>query len=351
MKILYGVCGEGFGHAFRALAVAEHLKERGHELLILTHDKAYEILKEKFNVLKIEGLGYVIEDNKIRKTRTFIYNIKNFPKNFLRRVEFKKIMKDFNPHICLTDFEPVSAYLAKIHRIPLISVDNEHVITSLRFKVPKRYLPYSLLTKNIVRAMTGRAKYLIVASFFDFVPKKKNVFVVPPVLRPDILSRKTEDGRKIVVYLSREDNSILDILKQIGERFVVFGYNVDRIEGNLEFKTREKFLDELVRCKAVISTAGFTLISEAIYLKKPFLALPIYGQLEQFLNAVYLKEAGFGDYNENLTKEDVENFLAHLGKYRETLKAYNPDYRKIFRVLDELLMKLDGRHKGFYFYF
>jgi len=351
MRILYGVCGEGYGHAFRALAVAEHLEKKGHELLILTYGKAYEILKEKFKVVRIEGLNYVVQDSKINKRRTVIHNVKNFPKNLIKHGEFKKIMNNFRPDVCLTDFEPVSAYLAKIHRIPLVSIDNEHVITSSKLKIPKGYRAYYLLAKNIVRAMTGRAKYFVVVSFFDFIPKKKNVFVVHPVLRPDILGKKIEDKEKIVVYLSREDDSILELLRKINERFVVFGYNVDKIDGNLEFKTREKFLDELVKCKAVIATAGFTLISEAIYLKKPLLALPIKGQFEQFLNALFLKNSVFGEYSKNLTKKEIENFLHNLGRYREALNAYNPDYNVIFRALDEILIKLDGRHKGFHFYF
>jgi UDP:flavonoid glycosyltransferase YjiC (YdhE family) len=39
-----------------------------------------------------------------------------------------------------------------------------------------------------------------------------------------------------------------------------------------------RYLEELKACKAIIATAGFTLMSEALYLKKPYLALPLKGQ-------------------------------------------------------------------------
>jgi uncharacterized protein (TIGR00661 family) len=39
-----------------------------------------------------------------------------------------------------------------------------------------------------------------------------------------------------------------------------------------------------------MATAGFTLISEALHLKKPYLALPMIGQFEQAINAVFLEE-------------------------------------------------------------
>lgn len=340
MKILYGVCGEGLGHAYRALAIVEHLKKKGHKVLILTYGKAYDVLKEKFMVIEVPGLNYVIKESRIMKTRTFIHNVRNFPKNFIKNNGFRKLISDFKPDIYLTDFEPISAYLAKIHWKPLISIDNEHMITSLNISVPAKEKANYLLAKNIVRAMTGRARYFIVASFFNYTPNRRKIIVVPPILRPDIFSWKVENGNKIVVYLSREDDTIISKLKEIKEKFVVFGYNTNRKKGNIEFKTREKFLREMVKCRAIISTAGFTSISEAIYLKKPFFALPIKGQFEQRLNAHLLAQSGFGRYSENLGKGDIENFLNQLGDYEKNLKEYNPDYNKVFDILDGLLKKI-----------
>ena len=39
---------------------------------------------------------------------------------------------------------------------------------------------------------------------------------------------------------------------------------------------------------AVITSAGFTLLGEAVYLHKPVLAIPVEGQFEQILNAHYV---------------------------------------------------------------
>ena len=39
---------------------------------------------------------------------------------------------------------------------------------------------------------------------------------------------------------------------------------------------------------------GFTLMSEAVYLHKPLLSVPVVGQFEQVLNALYLQALNFG---------------------------------------------------------
>jgi uncharacterized protein (TIGR00661 family) len=57
----------------------------------------------------------------------------------------------------------------------------------------------------------------------------------------------------------------------------------------------EGFLHDLARCKGVIATAGFTLITESLHLGKPYLALPMRGQFEQELNALLLAELGSAD--------------------------------------------------------
>jgi UDP:flavonoid glycosyltransferase YjiC (YdhE family) len=55
-KILYGVSGEGSGHSTRALVVAQHLLEQGHEVRLASYDRGYRNLAPKFDVLENEGL-------------------------------------------------------------------------------------------------------------------------------------------------------------------------------------------------------------------------------------------------------------------------------------------------------
>ncbi len=84
----------------------------------------------------------------------------------------------------------------------------------------------------------------------------------------------------------------------------------------------DKFLEDLVSAKAVIANAGFSLLTEALHLGKPYLAIPIEHQFEQIFNAYWLDKTGYGTYWDELNKERVESFLYNLPAYRERLKAY-----------------------------
>ena len=108
-------------------------------------------------------------------------------------------------------------------------------------------------------------------------------------------------------------------------------------------KPRKSFLKDLKNCKAIIATAGFTLISEALFLGKPYFALPLKGQFEQTLNALCLKQAGFGDFVEidEINEKKILDFLKTLDKYEEKLKNYKPDYDKLYKVLDKILKRVE----------
>ena len=45
MRILYGVVGEGMGHATRSKVTCEHLVERGHEVKIVVSGRAHGFLR------------------------------------------------------------------------------------------------------------------------------------------------------------------------------------------------------------------------------------------------------------------------------------------------------------------
>ena len=49
MRILYGIVGEGMGHAIRSKAVIDHLiHERGHDVTVVVSGRAYDTLKKYF---------------------------------------------------------------------------------------------------------------------------------------------------------------------------------------------------------------------------------------------------------------------------------------------------------------
>jgi len=341
MKILYGVSGEGFGHSSRAKAITRYLEKKGHEVRIITSLQGYEALKDEFNVFKTHGMRLIFEKNKLKNCRTFFYNCFNFPRNLKKRGQLKELVGSFKPDLCISDMEPIVTILANMYKIPLISLDNQRMLTNLEIKIPKKYKKGYLLAKGIINSFSRGATHYIVMSFSNAKKVKKNTFIVPPIIRNEVKQQRKniKYGDKILVYLTKENKKVLKVLKKINEKFVIYGYNKNAMDGNLEFKKKDSFLDDLIKCKAIIATAGFSLISEAVCLNKPYFALPFKGHFEQIVNALFLREASFGDYSEKLTEKDIKDFLKNLDKYKKKLKTYNPDYDKVYSTLNKIIVK------------
>ncbi|MFA5174037.1 MAG: MJ1255/VC2487 family glycosyltransferase [Candidatus Pacearchaeota archaeon] len=337
MRILYGVAGVGFGHSSRALLIGKYLEEKGHKVKILTYGDGYKVLKNKFDCFKVRGLSLIFNRGILRKRKTIKYNLENFPKNALRWKKFHRLIKEFKPDLCISDMEPIVPILRNLYNLPLISIDNQHRLTNLEINIPEKYKKDFLIAKNVVNSFVRRADKFIVSSFSNSRIIKGNTVIVPPIIRKEIRELKPRYGNKVLVYLSKSDKKVLRVLEKFNEEFIVYGFNIKDKKGNIEFKTRESFLKDLESCKCIIGTAGFSLIGEAIYLNKPYLAIPLKGQFEQVLNALFLKKASFGDYSEELKEKEIKDFLGNLDNYKKKLRQYNPDYNKLFKVLDKAL--------------
>ncbi len=344
MKILYGLAGEGFGHSSRARTVIPYLEKKGYEVNVMTYGQAYNVLKNEFDVFKIRGSEIVFEKGKLRKRKTLKKSLNNFFSNIRKSKEIYNLMKN-KFDLCISDMEPVVPILSNWYRLPLISLDNQHRLVNLKLDIPKKYKKEYIAARAVVKTFAGKADDYIITSYGKAKVKfwyKKKTYIVPPIIRPKIQKLKPTKEDKILVYSTKKNNNLLQILKKIDEKFIVYGWNKEKKDKNLVFhKSGDKFLKDLEKCKAVIGSAGFTLISESLYLKKPYFALPLQGQFEQVLNALFLKNSGLGEFEEldNLNDKKFNEFLNKLDKYEKKLNNYNPDYDKLFKVLDVIVEK------------
>ena len=342
-NIIYGVSGEGFGHSSRAREMLSHLVKSGHTVKVVSYDRGYRSLKEDFDVFETAGLHITSADNKVSIGKTFTDNLKKLPDGQKKlRALRHELFKKFKPHCVITDFEPMTAYLAHHYKVPLISIDNQHRMRYMKYPCPPKLRKERLITESVIRGMVPKPDVSLVTSFYFGEPKNKRTFIFPPILRKEVLALEPKNGNHILVYLTSGFESFLDLLKDFTrEQFVVYGYNRDEQVGNFIFKapSREGFLADLASCKAVMATAGFTLMTESLYLRKPYLALPMRGQFEQELNGHLLEKLQYGANVRHISSEAIGNYLYHLPDFSEKLKEYRAeDNRAITAKLDELLM-------------
>jgi uncharacterized protein (TIGR00661 family) len=344
-NILYGVNGEGSGHSSRAREVIAHLQDQGHRVHVASCDRGLRNLKDDFEVTEIGGLRLAYVHNRVRYGKTVLGNLLNVPQatRSIRALEHKA--NAWNLDLVITDFEPITCHLGHKRGLPIIAIDNQHLLTDTQITYPREYRKEAVATKLVTKLMTPHADAYLVISFFTprVKPRKKKTYLFPPILRAEILQAKPVDGDLILVYVTSAAHDLTAVLKNVRQRFVCYGFNRDGRDGNLEFRkpSMEGFLRDLCNCRAIVANAGFSLISEALYLGKPYLAWPVKRQFEQVFNAFYIGETGYGAYWEDLNKERVESFLFNLDEYRNNLEKYpRVDNSAILGKVDELIAKL-----------
>ncbi len=323
--VFYCVCGEGMGHAIRTGVIVDKIKEK-YDVYLFSSDRAYEYLKSKFdNVYEIGGFNTVYINNKVNNLKTLSDALKRNPTNI--KVGYENLYKkaaQLKPDIIVTDFEIYATMLSKIRNIPLISLDNIHMITQTKIDYPKSHYVEMLKAKGVIKTYVVNPRFHILTSFFyPKVRSKKNAVIYPPIIREEILKLEPKDGDHIIVYqTSRESEKLVGRLKALkNEKFIVYGFDKDETDGNLSFKhfNEDEFYDDLASAKAVICNGGFTFISEAIHLKKPIYSVPAIGNFEQTLNGFYVQKLGYGEYHEVMSAKRVSNFLKRLPKYQQKL--------------------------------
>ena len=341
-RIVYGISGEGSGHSSRAREMMTHLISNGHEVRAVSYDRGVKNLKDDFDVFEVEGLHIATADNRVDLVRTFTDNLSRLSDGVKRLKAMRQAcFREFEPEVVITDFEPMTAYLANRHDLPLVTIDNQHRMRYMAYPRPKHLEKDALVTETVIRAMVPKPDVSLVTTFWFGEVKNERTFLFPPILRREVLELEPRDDGHVLVYFTSGFDSFLELLPSFArERFRVYGTGREGESGNLAFRphSRAGFLDDLASAKAVVSTAGFTLLTESLHLKKPFLALPMAGQFEQELNGLLLEESGCGKNVREAGRDALAAFLYDLPRYADALAARERTGNDaITAKLDELL--------------
>jgi uncharacterized protein (TIGR00661 family) len=191
-----------------------------------------------------------------------------------------------------------------------------------------------LLAKSIVKSKLPRANHYLITTFFFPPTRKERTSLYLPILRSSILDAidRATKGPHVLVYQSgTSHDALVDVLRDVDAPFRIYGLRRDLdapvTEDNLTFCpfSESAFVDDLASSRAVIAGGGFTLMGEAITLRKPMLAVPLGGQYEQVLNGKYLEKLGYGESRTEITSGAVREFLEKCPWYEERLASFRHD--------------------------
>jgi uncharacterized protein (TIGR00661 family) len=331
-KIFYSVAGEGRGHAIRVRTVVEDLRQE-HDVVLFAPHVAFDFLDDVYRdaadvqVRRIPGLQFCYKNrrvsyfNSIRQSIPYLLGLSELV------ASMERLLRDEQPDLIITDFEPALPRAARRLGLPFISFDHQHFLTTFDLSS----LPWSLWLKAQSIAVSISLFYsgqreTIVSSFFS-PPLRYEVGPVTSVgvmLRRELKYARPSDERHLLVYLRRfAPPRLMAALRRCGRKVIVYGLGERQRDGNLYYSEVNEigFLDDLINCHALISNAGNQLVGEALSMRKPVLAIPEEGNFEQAVNGHFLEKSGYGVCRDAIgfTDGDLNQFLERVPSFRQMI--------------------------------
>jgi uncharacterized protein (TIGR00661 family) len=283
MKILYAIQGTGNGHISRALEIIPYLQAHG-EVDILVSGTSYD-LKLPFKVkYQLKGLSFVFGKNGgVDVWNTYL------------KMNSIRLLKEINSlpvdkyDLVISDFEPISSWACSRNNLPCVGLSNQ--VATLCADAPKPKTT-DLFGKFILQhyAPTTHNYGLHFINYAD------NIFT--PIIRKQVREIKIKNKDHYTVYLpSFDDEKIIKFLKEFkGISWEVFSKHNKKIQRlkNIIIQPidNNSFLKSMATAKGVLCNAGFGTTSEALFLQKKLLVIPMKTQYEQHCNAAVLESMG-----------------------------------------------------------
>ena len=308
MKILFLVQGEGRGHLTQAIALSQILRNSGHEIAGAMVGKSTGRIIPAFFMEQIQApvsqfdapnIVYNSNGKGMNLKRTLYTLFSNLPQ-YSRALRFiHQSVKQIQPDLIIGFYETYGGIYNLIYgsKVPLICIAHQYLLLHPKFVFPeKSFFNRTIINLNS-RFTSLQATKRLALSFREIASDKKlKITVVPPLLRKEVRNLQTSAGDFFLVYMTHHSLS-----KQIIDWHLLhpevhlhcFWDNSDvsdvfQFDETLTFHriNSDKYLQMLASCKALVTTAGFESVCEAMYLGKPVMMVPVPNHFEQECNAL-----------------------------------------------------------------
>ncbi|MEP2772016.1 MAG: glycosyltransferase family protein [Fulvivirga sp.] len=283
MNILYAIQGTGNGHMSRAVEIGPVLEKYG-KVDYMVSGAQVEIGLNKEVKYKSQGFGFYFgKKGGVDITKTF-------KKNSSKRV-YREI-KDFpieQYDLVVNDFEPITAWSARLKKRRCVALSHQSALLSKNCPEPKFKDP---IGKAIIYKYAPADKHY----GFHFSAFDDNIYT--PIVKQSLRNANVKNFGHYTVYLpAYADETLIGILHNIRDvKWEVFSKHTsvayDRQNVSVRPVGSRSFDESLISCEGVLCGAGFETPSEALYLGKKLMVIPMKNQYEQTCNAIALEQMG-----------------------------------------------------------
>ncbi len=352
MKVLFIIQGEGRGHLTQAIALQQILRDAGHELSAVLVGKAAGREVPCFFTEQIEApVQPFLSPNLIYDTNKGSINIGKTIRTHLRRGgryarslrAIDETVQNVKPDLIVNFYEVLGGFYNLLYRpaAPMVCVAHQYLLLHPQFPFPKNsWLDRQIVNFNTRLTALGAHKKLAL-SFRRFEQETGHgLTIVPPLLRRDVKNLRPATGDFALVYMTHHSLSrqIIAWHKDNPELPLhCFWDNPDapevqKIDDTLTFHRLNgpRYLRMMEQCRALVTTAGFESVCEAMYLGKPVLMVPVPKHFEQACNAIDGVLSGAGASARTFDLSVLADFLPYYQSPQAEFQAWCGETSRLF---------------------
>jgi uncharacterized protein (TIGR00661 family) len=310
MKIFYAIQATGNGHISRASQLYPYLQKFGSVDFFLSGNNA------SLNIdlpIKFKSAGCSLHYSKCGGL-----NYWDIVKNIRPRQMFKDAeslpLKNYD--VVINDFDSITSLACKMQKVYSVQFGHQASFISKATPRPEKR---SIMGEMILKHYAPSPKHI--GLHFD----KYDSFIHPPIIKDEIVQAEPKDLKHITVYLPSFQKDCLEKafhkLSDLEFHWFLNDVEFKHTVNNITYYpvNQKQFNQSLISCHGIITGGGFETPSEALYLGKKILSIPIRSHYEQECNAAALKKLGVPVVYEVGDDFDliIENWLEMPIKYPE----------------------------------
>lgn len=315
-RIYFSVCGEGYGHSSRDMAIAMMLSDAGASVLMGSYGYVLLRLKENFNTVEVEREFEMVGNGGAFDLKATILRSKKTALLFSKIIsDEKKAIEDFNATCVVADGRSAAVISALKLGIPCVIISNQ---TSIEPFFRDSNFVLKLIGKPVdmtLKTLTVLAENTLIP---DFLPPntvcintlsnnrrimKKQIFVGPVVSDNFMNPGKSVeiDGPFVLTLLGGHSyrlpifNGILKIADRFPDmKFLIFTmFKSEYVPENVIVSEFAQDISAYMHsAQMIITQAGHSTAMEILTIGKPSLIIPDEGQIEQESNAERMRGLG-----------------------------------------------------------
>jgi uncharacterized protein (TIGR00661 family) len=339
MKVLFVVTGVGYGDSVREHTIIKAFLRHDPKakVMVAAYDNSYNYFKDKYNTVRISGYKLLGMSLKF-KVLSFIANNYVLPYTWLSvSFKLKKLVKDFNPDVIISDFEPAGIILGRLLRKPSVVIFAFDPVLYKEYKHKNKKMGlealyfttlYNAADVAIIPCLLGKKESKDYCYINPIVVQKPSELPSNAVLMKKLKLKRAPilvmlGGSSFGVNLARR---LMRVVKNFDEEFIIFGSHVKlpKRRNVKHFPFKPNFVEYLKVSKGVITLAGNLTLSECIVYRKPMLVFPIKDHVEQVMNAYILRNVAMVKHDIRGLRRAVESFLKNIDSLKRRMPRVEP---------------------------